>query len=72
MGQIIYREYVVFRGSNISCSLASLKTTRFQTSLKTQQRQPFSQVLTPPLSHPDLIVGQEALLPGVGTGSPTP
>ena len=23
MGQIIYREYIVFRGSNISCSLAS-------------------------------------------------
>ena len=22
MGQIIYREYIVFRGSNISCSLA--------------------------------------------------
>ena len=24
MGQIIYREYIVFRGSNISCSLASV------------------------------------------------
>ncbi len=23
MGQIIYREYIVFRGSNISCSLAT-------------------------------------------------
>ena len=23
MGQIIYREYIVFRGSNISCSLAN-------------------------------------------------
>ena len=26
VGQIIYREYIVFRGSNISCSLASGKT----------------------------------------------
>ena len=25
MGQIIYREYIVFRGSNISCSLACLR-----------------------------------------------
>ena len=25
MGQIIYREYIVFWGSNISCSLASAK-----------------------------------------------
>ncbi len=24
MGQIIYREYIVFRGSNISCSLATV------------------------------------------------
>ena len=26
MGQIIYREYIVFRGSNISCSLARALT----------------------------------------------
>ena len=26
VGQIIYREYIVFRGSNISCSLASSGT----------------------------------------------
>ena len=26
VGQIIYREYIVFRGSNISCSLASGST----------------------------------------------
>ena len=25
MGQIIYREYIVFRGSNISCSLAFMR-----------------------------------------------
>ena len=27
VGQIIYREYIVFRGSNISCSLANGKNT---------------------------------------------
>ena len=41
MGQIIYREYIVFRGSNISCSLAC--------PLAELQACPFPDIVFPPL-----------------------
>ena len=33
MGQIIYRQYIVFRGSNISCSLALDATNTYPSAV---------------------------------------
>ena len=47
MWQIIYREYVVFRGSNISCSLAQLpQMQRLMSPLKRTQSREILSLLT--------------------------
>ena len=60
MGQIIYGEYIVFRGSNISCSLATtgaaaelvLSKARISQSFETEGYLPSPFFLVPPSCYP--------------------
>ena len=40
VGQIIYKEYIVFRGSHISCSLATIQVKAIQLALRKQWQFP--------------------------------